>query len=291
MGLTYYLGLAINGVIEGLIIGLAALALNLVFAVARFPNAATGDLMTMGAYAGIAVQQAGSRNLLLQGLAAVAAAMALSVAMYLFAFRALRGRTMLSPLLASIGLALLARSLLSLFVGHEQYVFRMPIVRPWMLAGVPIQANDLWLACIAVVCVAVTFAVLFLTPIGRQMRAVADDLTLARASGIRADRVLLALWLLVGFICGVAGMVLGVRTVVMPEMGWNILLPAFAAAVLGGVGSPIGAVVAALVLGVAQELSTPFLGFTYKIALSFAVLIAILAVRPAGLFGHVERVR
>ena len=89
----------------------------------------------------------------------------------------------------------------------------------------------------------------------------------------------------------IAGMVLGMRTVVTPEMGWNMLLPAFAAAVLGGVGSPVGAVVASIVLGIAQELSTPFLGFTYKIGFAFAVLVAILAIRPAGLFGRLERVR
>jgi neutral amino acid transport system permease protein len=291
MGVAYYAALAINGVVEGLIIGLAALAINLVFAVARFPNAATGDLMTVGAYAGIAVQQAGSRNLWLQGLAAVGTGMALSVALYIVIFRALRGRSMLSSLLASIGLAILLRSLLTLFVGPDQYVFRIPMARPWRPMGIPIQPNDLWLAGIAFAAVAASFIVLYLTPIGRQMRAVADSLTLARTSGIRVDRVLVALWLMVGVVTAVAGMVLGIRTVVTPELGWNMLLPAFAAAVLGGVGSPVGAVVAAIVLGVAQELSTPFLGFTYKIALAFAVLVAILAVRPSGLFGRAERVR
>jgi neutral amino acid transport system permease protein len=287
----YYVNLVINGAVEGLIIGLAALAINLVFAVARFPNAATGDLMTVSAYAGIAVQQAGIRNLLLQGVAAVCAGMALSLTFYLAAFRALRGRGMLAPLLASIGLALFARSMLSLFVGFDQHLFRVPIVRPLMIAGVPVQTSDLWLAGVAFACVVMTLGTLFLTPIGRQMRAVADDLTLARVSGIHIDRVLVALWLMVGVVTGVAGLVLGIRTVVSPEMGWNMLLPAFAAAVLGGVGSPVGAVVAAMVLGIAQELSTPILGFTYKIAFAFIVLVAILAVRPAGLFGRTERVR
>ncbi|SLN64339.1 branched-chain amino acid ABC transporter permease [Oceanibacterium hippocampi] len=291
MGYAYYVGLAINGAVEGLTIGLAALAINLVFAVGRFPNATTGDLMTVGAYAGIAVQQSGLRSLWLQGLAAVGASMALSLALYLFVFRALRGRGMLAPLLASIGLAILVRSVLSFFAGHDQYVFQLPIVRPIMIAGIPVQSYDLWLGGVALVCVLLVMAILFLSPIGRQMRAVADDLTLARTSGINVDRVYLVMWLLVGFVTGVAGMVLGVRTVVMPEMGWNMLLPAFAAAVLGGVGSPAGAVLAAMVVGIAQEMSTPVLGFTYKIGLAFMVLVVILAVRPAGLFGRVERVR
>jgi len=84
---------------------------------------------------------------------------------------------------------------------------------------------------------------------------------------------------------------LGIKTVVAPEVGWDMLLPIFAATILGGIGSPVGAVVAGLVLGVAQEVSTPFVGFTYKIALSFVVLLAVLLVRPRGLFGRIEGVR
>jgi branched-chain amino acid transport system permease protein len=102
---------------------------------------------------------------------------------------------------------------------------------------------------------------------------------------------MLTLWVLVGAVCGVAGIVLGIRTVVAPEMGWDVLLPGFAAAILGGVGSPAGAVLAGVVLGIAQEISTPFVGFTYKIALSFVVLMVVLVVRPQGLFGTLERVR
>ena len=86
-------------------------------------------------------------------------------------------------------------------------------------------------------------------------------------------------------------MILGIKTVVSPEIGWEMLLPAFAAAILGGIGSPLGAVLAGLLLGAAQELSTPFVGFTYKIALSFVVILLVLLVRPRGLFGRVEGVR
>lgn len=290
-GAVYYANLAINGVVEGLIVGLAALAINLVFAVGRFPNAATGDLMTVGAYAGIGVQALGSRNVLLQGAAAIAAAMAVSLLAYLAVFRKLGNRSLVASLLASVGVAFFARSMLTLFVGQSQQVFQLPIVRALNFSGVRIQPTDLWLALVAAGCVAATFALLFLTPIGRRMRAVADNPELARASGIRAGRVMITLWLTVGAVSGVAGMVLGIKTVVTPEMGWELLLPAFAAAVLGGVGSPVGAVIAGIVLGIAQELSTPLLGFTYKIALAFVLLAAILVVRPSGLFGVAERVR
>jgi branched-chain amino acid transport system permease protein len=287
----FYLNLVVNGVVEGMIIGLAALALNLVFAVGRFPNAATGDFMTVGAYAGYAVQQLGSRNALLQGLAAAAVCTVLAVASYWLVFRRLAGRTMVASLLASIGLGFLCRSILSLLFGHDPQFFAMPPIASWNIGGLRLQATDVWLAIVSAGCVGAVLVLLHGTPIGRQMRAIADNPLLARASGIRSRRVMLALWAVVGVIAGIAGLILGIRTTVNPEMGWGLLLPAFAAAVLGGVGSPAGAVIAGILLGVLQELSTPWLGFSYKIALSFIALAVVLLVRPQGLFGTPAAVR
>ena len=86
-------------------------------------------------------------------------------------------------------------------------------------------------------------------------------------------------------------MMLGIKTIVTPEFGWEMLLPAFTAAILGGIGSPVGAVVAGLILGVVQEVSTPLVGFTYKIAVAFIIMLAVLLVRPRGLFGRLEGAR
>lgn len=289
-GWIFYANLVVNGIVEGLLIGLAALALNLVFAVGRFPNAATGDFLTMGAYAGFGAQHLGGGTLA-QTLAAVSACMALSVLSYLAVFRRLAGRPMVAAMLASIGLGFFCRSMLSLFVGHDPQFFPMAAATAVQFGGLRIPTTDLWLAALALACVAVVMALLHLTPIGRRMRAVADNAPLAQASGIRSRRVMLTLWALVGAICGIAGLILGIRTTVNPEMGWGLLLPAFAAAVLGGVGSPAGAVLAGVALGVLQELSTPWLGFSYKIALSFGALALMLLVRPEGMFGHKEAVR
>lgn len=289
--LATYLNLVINGIVQGMVIGLAALALTLVHAIARFPNAATGDMMTVGAYAGIGVQALGGRNVLVQGSAAVAACGALSILYYWLVYRHLRGRSLVALLLASIGLALFTRGALSFFVGHDQYVFQIPLVTPYIVHGVVVQANDLWLAVVALLCVLTTFVVLYFTPVGRRMRAVADNRELARASGIRAESVMIPLWGIVGAVSGLAGIILGIKTVVLPEMGWLLLLPAFSAMILGGLGSPIGAVVAGVALGIAQEVATPAVGFTYKIAISFLVLVALLIIRPQGLFGSSEEVR
>jgi len=198
---------------------------------------------------------------------------------------------MVAALLASIGLGFVYRSVLSLFAGHDPRFFPMGAISAMNIGGVRIRDTDVWLAGIALLCMAVALAVLHLTPVGRQMRAVADNAVLAQASGIRSRRVMFALWAMAGMITGVAGLMLGIRTAVSPELGWGMLLPAFAAAVVGGVGSPAGAILGGVMLGIAQELSTPWLGFSYKIALSFVALAVMLLVRPQGLFGQKEAVR
>lgn len=279
------------GVVHGLIIGLAALSVSLVFGIARFPNAAAGDTMTVGAYAGFAAHQA-TGSLWLAGFAAMAAAALVSLAAWALVFRRLAARGVAALLVASIGVGFLLRGVLGLLFGHQQRVFQVPLAWPIDVLGiVRIPPMDLRLAAVALAAALAAFLVLYATGIGRQMRAVADDFDLARISGIRPVRVYLVLWLLAGAASGIAGLMLGLKTVVAPEMGFDALLSAFAAAVFGGLGSPFGALLAGLLLGIAQEMATPYVGFTYKIALAFAVMLAVLLVRPRGLFGRAELVR
>ena len=285
MTLADLVNLLINGTVEGLLIALPALALTLVMAIARFPNAATGDYMTVAAYAAVGVQWVVPDSLFLAAVGAIAAGVAVSLLFYLWVFRALRGRPLVASLVASIGVAFFARSVLTFFVGQDQLALRIPMVRAWNFGGIRVLPLDLVLAAVSVVAVVLLFALLQLTPVGRQMRAVADNPDLARASGIRAKRVLLVLWAVVGALCALGGFLSGAKAVVSPELGWEQLIPAFAAMILGGIGSPAGAVTGAVLLGIVQELSVPLVGPSYKIAVAFAVLLLVLLVRPRGLFG------
>jgi len=286
----FYAQLAVNGLVQGLVVGLAALSITLVFGIARFPNAATGDAMTLGAYSGLVVHR-DTGSLALGSLASVGAAALVLLLAYVAVFRRLAGRSVVALLVASIGVGFVVRAALGVAFGHSQLVFQLPLARPYVVGGLRITPLDLQLAGIAAVALAVVFAILYLTPIGRQMRAVADDPDLARVSGIRPARVMLAMWALAGAVAGVGGLMLGIKTIVMPDIGWDLLLPAFAAAILGGIGSPVGAVLAGLLLGMTQEISTPFVGFTYKIAISFVVMLIVLLVRPRGLLGRLEGTR
>lgn len=288
--MVFWIELVLAGVVSGLVIGLAALAITLVFGIARFPNAAAGDMMTAGAF-GALIGQKTTGSLIIGGVAGAGVGALLGLASYWLVFRQLAGRAAVALLVASIGVGFVIRAVLGVAFGHAQQVFQLPLMRPWRIEGVRVHPTDLTLAAVAFAALAVVFIVLYLTPVGRRMRAVADDPALARVSGISPRRVMITLWLIAGAVTGIAGAILGAKTVVSPEIGWDMLLPAFAAAILGGIGNPLGAVLAGLILGVAQEVATPLVGFTYKLALSFVVLLAVLLVRPRGLFGRIEAVR
>ena len=265
--------------------------MTLVMGVNRFPNAATGDLMTTGAYIAVAAQVMGLPSLALATIAGAAVTALVSAASYELIFKKLARRAMIASLLASIGLGFFMRSVISFFAGHDQRTFNVPLVRAWNFDGVRILPSDLTIAATALGCLLIVFVLLYKTSFGRQLRAVSDNPDLARASGIRARGLMIGLWMLVGVLCAVGGVLLGMKAVVQPDLGWDHLIPAFAAMVLGGIGSPVGAVIGALLMCVAQELSVPLLGPSYKLVLSFGVLALVLLARPAGLLGRVELVR
>ncbi len=286
-----FLNLLINGITEGLVVALPALAMTLVMGVNRFPNAATGDFMTTGAFLAVGAQLLGFQSLVIATLLAALITALLSAASYELIFKKLARQPMIASLLAAIGLGFLMRSVISFFAGHDQRTFNVPLVRAWNFDGIRILPTDLAIAAAALGCLAIVFVLLYQTSFGRQLRAVSDNPDLARASGIRARSLMIGLWLLVGLLSAIGGVLLGMKAVVMPELGWDHLIPAFAAMVLGGIGSPVGAVIGALLMSVAQELSVPLLGPSYKLVLSFGVLALVLLIRPAGLMGRVDLIR
>jgi len=279
------LNYALNGLIEGLLIALPALALTLVMGVARFANAATGDYMTLCAYGAVGAQKVVAATATAAMFGALVAGVAIAVLAGWTVFRVLRDRPFVTRLVASIGVALLTRSILTYLVGHDPQTIETTLVRAWNYGGVRILPTDIVVATIAVMTMLFVFGLLYLTPLGREMRAVADNPDLARASGIKSNRVWTTLWVIVGVLCAFGGVLYGAKAIVVPELGWELLIPGFAAMVAGGVGNPVGAVLAGVLLGVIQELSVPFVGSSYKIAMSFLVLLLVLLLRPKGLFG------
>jgi branched-chain amino acid transport system permease protein len=186
-----YLQLVLNGLVQGLVVSLAALAVTLVFGIVRFPNAATGDTMTFGAYMALVAHRA-TGSLAVAAGSAMAATAALALAFHLLVFRKLADRSVVALLVVSIGVGFVIRAGLGLAFGLEQQVFDVPLTRPYRFWGLILNAMDVQLAAVAALMLVVVFAILKWTPIGRQMRAVADNRDLARASGIRPGRIMIA---------------------------------------------------------------------------------------------------
>ena len=123
---------------------------------------------------------------------------------------------------------------------------------------------------------------------GRSMRAVSENVALAGCVGIEVGSVIRVVWLLGAGLACVAGVGAGLLVQIRPQMGLDLLLPLFAAAILGGIGSVPGAMLAGLVVGLSEALAVQVVGAEWRAAVAFVILIAVLLLRPQGLFGRAE---
>src|SRR6202042_3049884 len=131
-----------------------------------------------------------------------------------------------------------------------------------------------------------THALMTRTQVGRAMRAVAENPPLARVAGVNVDETIRVVWLLGAALACVAGVMLGLLVQIRPFMGFDLLLPMFAAAILGGIGSVPGALAGALIVGVSEAAAVQMIGAEWRAAVAFLLLIGVLLVKPTGLFGR-----
>jgi neutral amino acid transport system permease protein len=286
--------LLVNGLVTGAIYAIAAVGVSLIYGILRLVNFAWGDVMTFGAYVAFWIDVTLGLGIALGAVAAMVATAALSVGLEGVLWRPLRlrGAGFMSLFLASIGLALVLRQAILLVAGPQPRAYDVDPFKVYVVGSVRISGAQAIAIVVAVVAIMLVGLLLAFTPLGRNMRAVADNRALAAVAGIDTERVVVLTWVLAGLLAGLAGVLAGlVQGSFDPNFGFALLLPVFAAVVLGGIGSAYGALVGGLVLGVASELST-WEGFAggvepvYKPVVAFAVLIGVLLVRPQGLFGR-----
>lgn len=287
------LQLTVNGLMTGAILAIGAVGVTLVLGVLRLLHVAHGDTIAFGAYSGLLFAGLFAGSLVAGMVGAVLATAALAVATDYLLWRPLRRRRagMVSLLLASIGLALILRHVIFWVAGADPRQYPIDLMAVFELGPVRLsegQVVALTVALAAIVALGWLFA---RTNAGKRMRALADDVSLAAVAGINVKRTILLIWVVSGALAGLAGVLQGlVQNSFNPNLGFQLLLPVFAAVVLGGIGSPYGALAGGVVLGLAMEVSTwsAFLGGVppaYKQAVAFGVLIIMLMVRPQGLLG------
>lgn len=284
--------LVASGVRFGLILGLAALGLSLVFGTTGLTNFAHGELVTFGAIVAWWLNSA--------GLPLVAAAALAVVLGGVFGWvqdagfwRPLRkrGTGLVALMIISIGVSLLLRYIYLYFFEGERRSYTQYVIQGAIDIGPFAYApRDLWIMGISVIVLALVALALVRTRIGKATRAVSDNPALAAATGIDVDRVVSTVWIVGTALAAMAGVMFGLIQQVDYLLGFRVLLLVFAAVVLGGLGTAWGAMVGALIVGVFIEISTLIIPSELKYAGVLAVLIVILLVRPQGILGRRERI-
>lgn len=297
--------LFVYGIVLGSIISLGAIGLTLIYGILRFANFAHGDLMTAGAYValfmvtgpfswlGIPDHTFGSISFGWRMVFAFPFAMAavgcVAVLLDRIIFRKLRlkGSGAVILAMASLGASFIIRMIVLIFWGGDYLFYRPGLLRPAieLPLGVKIRPDQILILLVVIFLVSVLHLFLQKTRMGKAMRATADNMDLARISGIDTERVITWTWIIGGALAAAGGILYGIDVQLHAGMGWNFLLPLFAAAILGTIGNMYGALVGGLVIGVAQQVSTAFLLPTYKPAVAFMIMILILLIRPQGIFG------
>jgi branched-chain amino acid transport system permease protein len=296
-----------DGLVTGSMIGLGAVGITLTYSILRFANFAHGELISWGAYFALAVVGALGTAfgwlsaplgpfsfgwaLPIAAVVAIALNAGLALLVDTVLFKRLRARngTVIIMVMASFGAALTLRNLLEFtFTGKPQYYTKALQIALRLGGGIRATPDQLLSLVVALIVVSAVHLLLTRTAIGRAMRAVSENPQLADLAGINVRDVIRIVWVLGAGLAAVAGVIAGLLIQVRPEMGLDLLLPLFAAAILGGVGSVPGAMLAGLIIGITEAVTVNIVGAQWRAAVSFVILIAVLLVRPQGLFGRGE---
>ncbi len=287
----------INGLVTSSVIIPAAVGLTLVYGVRKFANFAQGELMTLGAYVAYLLNAQLGGNLLWAFLIVPIVLGIVGVMLELFVFSKFEGKGIIAPMVASIGLSLFLQNLIAVIWGTDIRYFRVPayfdIQLPYGLHIPPLRVAIFFLGIAFMVFV---HLLLTRTTLGKAMRATSDNLELARTTGIRTRRVILWTWFVSAALSGIGGIILGLYRYLVPTVGFEFLLLFFAAVILGGIGSAYGAMLGGLIIGLANDLSLPWLswlsdrgwlvhGTGYQFGVAFVIMVIVLLVRPEGILG------
>jgi neutral amino acid transport system permease protein len=280
------------GLSTGSVYALGAVGLTLVYGILKLVNFAHGDFLTFGAFMAYLVNVTWGVPLVFGILFAMVMTALLGVLFERVMWAPMRAKRagLLQLVLMSIGLAFLIRYGIQYVAGTEIRQLDVNNVATVQFLGLRIGRTQLIVIAIGFAVLLAVGVMLRYSLLGKQMRALADNLELAETAGIDTSRVVLYTWVFAGALAGLAGVLAGAVTDVRPELGFALLLPIFAAVVLGGIGDAFGALAGGILLGLVIEWSTLFIDFRWKAAVGFGVLILALIVRPQGIFGRARTI-
>ena len=296
----------LDGVLTGSIISLGAIGLTLIMHILRFANFAYAELLAIGAYVSLVFDRlfpalvplldAAFQPLTLTGALVLGMLIAMvltglsAVAIDWLVFRRIRQKAdPLSMVFASFGVALIIRNVIILAFGHHAQLYSQDIARATVLSFDPlilIKPDQVFVLMLALALMFSLHLVLTRTTFGYALRAVAENPTLAQVAGVRLSTIVVAVWILAGGLSAVAGTLYALTNQLNPMLGHVFLLPIFAATIVGGIGSVYGAVLGGFIVGIASGLAIMLLPPGYAPAMPFLIILAVLLIRPQGLFGE-----
>lgn len=296
-----------DGILSGAIVSLGAIGLSFTMKMLRFANFSHSELLTWGAYSalvfvsffsafgGVFDLKLGPLSfglpLILSMVCACVTTAAIALFLHRFVFdRLSRMAGNMTMVFASFGVALVLRHLVMLFWGSDPIYYSNALQFAILLPGnIRVMPDQVFLLGLTIVVVIALHLFMTRTRTGIAMRGVAESPDLARVSGINVDRIITFVWIIGASGAALGGVLYGMTVQLRPELGFGLILPLFAAAILGGAGSLYGAVLGGMIVGLSENLSVMIIPTTYKPAVPFLLILAILYFRPEGIFGERSR--
>ena len=277
------------GIVTASILAVAGVGFTLQFGVTNILNLAYGDIMTASAFVAYLVTNAGlSVWLALVAGAAFGSAFSVLLNRFIYTPFVRHGTRLFGMIIVSIAVSLILQNALLAIFGANFFSLQMPRPSSVHIAGMVFTTVQLAIIGIALAAMLLIHLLLRYSKLGKAMRATATDPELARNCGIATDRVIDLTWALSGALCGLAGVVLVMNVTAFTDTtGAQFLIPIVAVAVLGGIGQPYGAMLGALVIGIASEVAAAIFNPEYKDVVAFVILVLVLIARPQGILSEV----
>jgi branched-chain amino acid transport system permease protein/neutral amino acid transport system permease protein len=275
------------GIATGAVIALGAVGFSVQFGISNILNITYGSLMTLAAYVGLLLIEHGVNAWLALVLGAVAVGV-VSVVYHraLLAPLVRRGTRAIAMVIVTVSAGIILQYVIVSIAGPASHSYGEQSGSTLQLLGFTLSAGQVAIILLTASLMLGLHLLLTRTTLGKAMRATSSNRTLARSCGISTDRVSDIAWFISGSLCGAAGVALAITTVSFDfSLGSLFLIPMIAAAVLGGIGQPYGAMLGGLIVGVSSEVAAAVSNPNYKDVVAFMILIIMLLVRPRGLFG------
>jgi branched-subunit amino acid ABC-type transport system permease component len=273
------------GLATAAILALSAVAFTLEYAVSRVANFAHGEFLTIGAYAAYSGQAIFHQNVAAAALIATVAGMLAGLALNTAVIEQFRGRSAITVLIATLGVALIVENVLIMMYGaaNVSYSFAqggLHHVGPFLWT-----TSDIEVIFSALAVAGLIYLLLQHTRFGKAVRAVSQDRALAQVSGVPARQIVMGTWALAGAISGFAGFVLADTIGTFgPQLGFSFLLLTITAAVAGGIGRPYATLGGALIVGLVIQIAGTYTSSAYQLVYAFALLVVLMLFRPNGVF-------